>query len=269
MKRQIGRTLFASLITALVSCSAPPRISESESALGKYHSAGNVDRKGFAMTGIRYQGVRDAALSLGARGGLAWRSKQINRIIARHERRLDLIFNFNGLLLDHNVLPPVLIEGRQTLEQTSDDVIRVADRAYTIQTQARFVTMAPTWREYLRLNYKDPDMPDSSLLPRTSAEKEVWDKYVDEGWQMGITQADLIFTENLGRIKRDFEGMARYRMLLAQNMVSLPYVAQINLGITTGDSQMAINDRVLKITALPEFNARSKEWNAEITPDDK
>ena len=266
MKRQISSTLLASTIALTISCSAPPRVSESESALGKYHAAINTGPGSAVLSGIRYQGIRDTALSLGARGGLAWRSKKINLLIARHERQLDLLFNFNGLLLEHNVLPPVLIEGRQNLEQTADDIIRVSDRAYTIQQQARFVTMAPTWREYLQLHYKEPDMPDMSMMPRNEAEKEVWDKYVDEGWQMGITQADTIFTENLGRLRRDFQGMARYRTLLAQNMVSLPYVAQINLGVTTGDSQMAINDRVLKITALPEFNSKSREWNAEITP---
>jgi defect-in-organelle-trafficking protein DotC len=261
--------LLASVITiAITSCTAPPK-NKTQSLLSKYHAAGNVDRTGFSMTGIRYQGLRDAALSLGARGGLAWRSKIINQIVARHERQLDLIYQFQGLMLDQNVLPPVLIEGRQTLEQTADDVIRVSDRAYTIQAQARFVSMPPSWREYLKLHYRDPEVPDASLLPRTNAEKEVWDRYLDEGWQMGITQADVIFSENLGRLKRDFQGMVRYRTLLAQNMVSLPYVAQINLGVTTGDSQMAVNDRILRITALPEFNVATNEWNPEITPDKK
>lgn len=235
-------------------------------SLNKYHAASSIDRSTFSITGIRYQALREAALSTGARAGLAWRSRQINQRIARHEPQLNLIYNFTGLLLNDNVLPPVLIEGRQTLEQSADDVLRVADRAYAIQSQARFVTMAPTWRDYLQANYPEPDMPDRSLLPRTDSERTVWDKYIDEGWQAGVAQADIIFTENLGRLKRDFEGMIRYRTLLAQNMVSLPFVAQINLGITGGDSQMAINDRILKITALPQFNMAGNEWKTDITP---
>jgi defect-in-organelle-trafficking protein DotC len=219
------------------------------------------------MTGLRYQSLRDAALSTGARAGLAWRSNQINRLVVLHERQLDLIYNFTPMLLDHNVLPPVLLEGRQNFEQTSDDIIRVFDRSYLIQSQARFVSMAPTWREYLITQYRDPDLPDASLLPRNEEEKEVWDKYIDEGWQAGITQADVIFTENLGRLTRDYEGMVLYRTLLAQNMVSVPYVAQVNLGITGGEDQMAVNDRILRITALPQFNVRGNEWKTEITPD--
>ncbi|MBI2790816.1 MAG: type IV secretory system conjugative DNA transfer family protein [Gammaproteobacteria bacterium] len=266
MKQYISSTLLVvGLATITVSCSTPPAY---QSTLGKYHAV-KFNPKGGTLSGIRNIGLRDTALSLGARAGLAWRASEINVLVSRNERQLDLIYNFNSLLLDNNVLPPVLIEGRQTLEQTADDVIRVADRAYTIQAQARFVTMAPTWRDYLKMQYKDPELPDTSLMPRNEVEKNVWDKYLDEGWQAGVTQADVIFAENLGRLKRDYEGMIRYHTLLAQNMVSVPFVAQVNLGVTGGDSQMAINDRILRITTLPQFNNASSEWTALVTEDER
>ncbi|MGD9592080.1 MAG: type IV secretory system conjugative DNA transfer family protein [Candidatus Berkiella sp.] len=265
MKHLIGGMFLVGAFSLSVSCSTPPAY---PSTLGKYHNV-KFNPKGGNLAGIRNIGLRDTALSLGARAGLAWRASEINVLVARNERYLDLIYNFNSLLLDHNVLPPVLIEGRQTLDQASDDVLRVADRAYTIQSQARFVTMAPTWRDYLKMHYKDPDMPDTSLMPRNEVEKNVWDKYLDEGWQAGVTQGDVIFAENLGRLKRDYEGMVRYHSLLAQNIVSLPFVAQVNLGITGGDSQMAVNDRILRITTLPQLNTASNEWNALVTSDER
>lgn len=265
MKQRIGNILLAGTITLTVGCTT----TTTTSPLYKYHAASATKPGLFSISGIRHTALRDAALSTGARAGLAWRAQQINALVLRHERNLDLIYNFTAMLLDNHVLPPVLLEGRQPLEQTSDEIVRVADRAYSIQSQARFVTMAPTWRDYLKLTYEDPGMPDTSLLPRTEPERAVWDKYVDEGWQIGITQADVIFSENLGRLKRDYEGMVRYRTLLAQNMVSLPYVAEVNLGITGGESQMAINDRILRITAKPAFNTAGDEWNAEVTPDNR
>ncbi len=268
MKQYIGSLLIVGTITVTTSCTTPDAADSSQATLSKYRAVA-TNNKTISINGIRHMGLRDASLSFGARGGLAWRADQINRLVMRHERHLDLIYNFNGLLLDHNVLPPVLIEGRQTLDQSADDVIRVADRQYSIQSQARFVTMAPTWRDYLKMNYKEPDVPDTSLLPRNESEKSVWDRYLNEGWQAGVTQADVIFAENLGRLKRDYEGMIRYRTLLAQNMVSLPYVAQINLGVTGGDSQMAINDRILRITTLPQFVTASNEWRAQVTPDQR
>jgi defect-in-organelle-trafficking protein DotC len=243
--------------------------SATQSPLYQYHSTARLARNQYKISALRYTSLRDTALSTGARAGLAWRSKEINCILRRFERPLDLIYNFTPLLLDKNVLPPVLMEARYTLDQTAEDIIRVSDRAYAIQSQARFVTMPPTWREYLLSNYKDPGLPDGTLLPRNATEKEVWDRYIDEGWQIGITQADVIFTENLARLKRDYEGMVLYQSLLAQNMVSLPFVAEVNLGVTGGPNEMAINDRILRITALPEFNTHSKEWESQMVFDDK
>lgn len=254
------------LILATAGCTSGP--SSSGSTLDRYLSVSRSNQKA-EVAGLRYASLREAALSTGARAGLAFRARQINLLVLKYERQLDLVYDFNAMMLDYNVLPPVLIEGRHPLDQNDFDILRVADRAFTIQSQARFVTVPPTWRDYLKLNYNDPEVPDVSLLPRGQAEKEVWDKYVQEGWQVGLSQADVIFTENLGRLKRDYEGMIRYRSLLCQNMVSLPYVAEINLGITGGDSQMAINDRILRITALPEFNINGNEWNPDITPDQR
>lgn len=275
MKYKLGSVFALGALSFTFGCTTtPPPTTQyykeyDPAPLIRYQSVTLPSKHDATISGVRHLGLRDTALSVGARGGLAWRSAQINRITRRHERKLDLIYNFNALLLDDNVLPPVLIEGRHTLEQTSDDVIRIADRAYTIQAQARFVTMAPTWREYLILDHPEPEMPDFSMMPKNEVEKGVWDRYVNQGWQAGITQADVIFAENLGRLKRDYEGMIRYRSLLAQKMVTKPFVAQMHLGITGGDSQMAINDRILRITTLPQFNTISSEWEAQVTADDR
>jgi len=177
------------------------------------------------------------------------------------------LFNFNAMLLDKNVLPPVLIEGRNTLSLGGTDTIRIADRTYQILSQAKFVTAAPTWREYLWLSYKPPEAPDRTLLPRNREERLVWKTFIEEGWRAGIQQAELIFKENVARLKRDYEGMIRYRTLLAQNMVSPPFVAQLDMGITGGGSDLTVNDRVLRITAFPTLqNNGGQEWKTEIIP---
>lgn len=217
---------------------------------------------------MRSQALREAALSMGARGGLAARANQINCMLLKFEPYLNRVFNFNAMLLDKSVLPPVLTEGRNTLKLTGTDAIRIADRMYEILSQAKFVTAPPTWRDYLWMSYTVPEIPDKTLLARTRAERIVWKRYINEGWRAGVQQADLIFKENLGRIKRDFEGMIRYRTLLAQNMVSPPYVAELDLGVTGGGKDMMVNDRVLRITAFPALQNDSRNWKAEIIPNE-
>lgn len=214
---------------------------------------------------IRYQALQEIALSLGAQAGLAWQAKNIDQQLQGQTATLDKIYNFNGLILDHNILPPVLIEGRNILNLADSNTIRVADRRYKILHQARFVTTAPDWHQYLWMDYTKPDRPPRTLLPQNDYEQQIWDYYVLIGWYEGIKQADNIFSNNVGRLKEDFSGMILYRKLLAQNMVSPPYVAQTDLGVTGDESEINIDDQVLRIAALPQLNPDSADWKAIVT----
>ncbi len=216
------------------------------------------------LNSIRAAALQETALSVGAQGGLSERSKQINTTLAANSASLDNIFNFNLMMLDHNVLPPVLVQGEASLALDDDNTIRIADRTYQIISQARFVTTPPNWRDYLWLNYSKPALPDNSLLPKNSNERDIWKKYAALGWQNGATQANTIYITNLARLKRDFMGMVRYRVLLSQHMVSAPFVATTDLGVTGDNSNLRINDQVLRITALPSLQTNSKLWRPVI-----
>ncbi len=217
-----------------------------------------------AIGALRAQALRETALSLGARGGLAERAQLINGTLLNYEPLLARVFPFYGLVLDKNVLPPVLIEARNTLNLAGNDSIRIADRNYKIIAQAKFVTAPPTWREYLWMAYDMPELPDRSLLPRNKPERIMWERDLDEGWQAGLRQAELIFTENLNRMVRDFKGMILYKNLLAQNIVSQPFIATTDMGVTGDNNDMSINDKVLRITAFPELQTDSTAWKTEI-----
>lgn len=218
-----------------------------------------------AIGALRAQALRETALSLGARGGLAERALTINATFNNYEPILDRVFRFYGIMLDDNVLPPVLSEARNTLNLTGTDSIRIADRNYKILSQARFVTAPPTWRDYLWMIYDTPELPDRSLLPRNKPERIMWEQDIEEGWRAGLQQAELIFIENINRLVRDYNGMILYRKLLAQNMVSLPFVASMDMGVTGGGDDMTINDRLLRITAFPELQANTSDnWRTEL-----
>ena len=105
-------------------------------------------------------------------------------------------------------------------------------------------------------------------MPKDSTERAAWDRYTFEGWQKGLQQADDIFSDSLARLKYDYLGMIRYRKLLAMNMVSPPYVSHTDLGVTGDSNQLRIDDRVLRIVALPSLKPNSAEWKAAITKTD-
>ncbi|MCX7115410.1 MAG: type IV secretion system DotC family protein [Gammaproteobacteria bacterium] len=220
-----------------------------------------------SMGKIREMALRETALGLSAQSGLADEAKVINNALTRQARALDVIYNFNALLIEPNILPPVLLEGRQTLNLADTQTIRLSDRTYKVSKQARFVTTAPTWRQYLWMDYQKPEVPSMTLLPKTKEERELWRVYAEKGWNKGHEQARIILQESIARIKEDFAGMVLYRKLLAMNMVSAPYVSHTDLGVTGDASEIHIDDRVLRITALPALNTNSDDWHAAVETD--
>lgn len=229
------------------------------------HSRAQSKKK---MGKIREMALKETALSLGAQAGLAWRAKIIDEGLTKQTRNLDTIYDFNSLVLEHNILPPVLLEGRNTLNLADAQSIRLSDRTYKVAKQAHFITTPPTWRQYLWMDYLKPEMPNSTLLPKTKAEKQIWCIYTAKGWKNGIDQANTILEENIARLKEDFGGMILYRKLLAMNIVSPPYVSHTDLGVTGDASEIHIDDRVLRITALPALNINSNEWKAAVAKDE-
>jgi defect in organelle trafficking protein DotC len=216
---------------------------------------------------MRIEGLKEAAITLGAQGALAYRSRELDKFLEENAAHLNQIYNFQALVLDNNVLPPVITEARDQLVLHDNDTIQIADKTYTILKNVRFVTTPPNWREYLWLKFNKPELPDPSILPKEDSEPErdLWKQFVDEGWEQGLQQANTIFSENLAKLQRDYQGMMRYRKLLNEHVINSPMVAKVQLGITGGGESLAINDQLLRITVHPELNANSEEWLPIVT----
>ncbi|STX29841.1 defect in organelle trafficking lipoprotein DotC [Legionella beliardensis] len=264
------RSLLLICLALLVACRQSVHVADTGSLSG-LQALANVKSKGKknrATSNMREMALREIALSLGAQAGLACRANMINKHLTKQARVLDTVFDFNSLVLAHNILPPVLLEGRNTLNVADTQTIRISDRTYKLAKQARFITTPPTWREYLWMDYKQPDPPNLAMLPKTKAERKAWRTCVARGWKNGIEQANTILEESIARIKEDYTGMILYRKLLAMNMVSAPFVASTELGVTGDASEIHIDDRVLRITALPGLNINSNEWRAAVAKDE-
>lgn len=213
---------------------------------------------------MRHKLLTDTAMSIGAQSGLAWAAEKINVQLAKDKTYLSSVFNFNAMMLSHGVLPPVLVEGSNSLNLADPTTVRVADKTYHIITQARFTTTPPNWREYLWLTFSKPELPDKTLLPRDPEEQKIWKAAVHRGFEKGIEQAYSIFQQNLARLKRDYQGMILYRKLLEQNMINAPFVSRTELGVTGNGNDMRVNDQVLRIVDLPQLQTETKHWNAIV-----
>ncbi len=216
------------------------------------------------MSSIRVKALEDTAMGLAAQGGLAATSDQINARLEKDKWHLETLFNFNGMMLSHGILPPVLAQGDNSLNLADPNTIRVADKTYKIIQQARFVTTPPNWRDYLWMRYSKPEIPSKFLLPKNKEERVIWVKAIKAGWEKGVIQSYNIFQQNLARLKRDYQGMILYRKLLQEHMINAPYVSRTELGVTGDGSDMRINDQVLRITEPSRLQTESKRWKAIV-----
>lgn len=275
MAMAVSKTrLFAVLMLAGVLApqvdAAVPAVSEPptlDAVLSNTNRAAQDSQALSSIARARLDALKEAALGYGVRSGLARRSYEIGQVVRENERMLDSIYNFAAMVLDKNVLCPVLLEGQNSLNQSGTDTIRIVDATYRIERQAQFVTAPPNWRDYLMRDFKyTSDMPASSLLPNSEAEKVVWQQGVAAGWKVGTEQANQIFDGALARLERDYKGMVLYKSLLAKGMISKPYVAQADLGVTGDGNSININDRVLRITAKPQLEVNPAAWKSLVVP---
>ena len=212
----------------------------------------------------RAQAIQEAAAAYGAQAGMASRARQINDSIVANSASYDRVFNFSALMLEPGFLPPVISEARDAYNQPSDLQVRAADRIYKIEFPARLVNAAPRWQEYLDVPVSAPLVPDRTAMPKNAAEKALWDEWARRGWEQGQAQADEAFKSNLARLRRDFEGMLRFKTLYEQGVVSKPKLSKQYLGVTGGDDELAVGDRVYTVTDRSRFNPDSARWSQSV-----
>lgn len=214
---------------------------------------------------IRGDAVREAALSYGARGGLAFRTYQVRKELEGRSSYLDKVFDFRQLLIPAPsgllIEPPVISEQQNAMIiGAGGQEAAVADRRYEININARIVSTARTWRNYLERDWGKVEDPPDILRPADEGEREKWVGWVREGWEQGTQQADEIFENDLNQLIADYNGMIRYRLLLAQGMVTPPYALQVDRGITTDSNVMRVGDRAVQITGKPGFTSGAQAW---------
>lgn len=217
---------------------------------------GNID------TG-REKMIQVAAVSLGSQAGMAARTREIQQALMTRASEYDKTFNFSMLMLEPGFLPPVITEGFDAYSQPNDSEARAADCIFRIERAARITPTAPTWRTYLLEGSPPAVRPDGSVLPKGADEKRLWDHWAMTGWNQGAQLADQNYEANLSRLKQDFNGMLRFKILYELGAVDKPILSRASLGTTGGGNEMAVNDRIIRITKSASLDANTKNWSGK------
>ncbi|MGB0719479.1 MAG: type IV secretory system conjugative DNA transfer family protein, partial [Bdellovibrionales bacterium] len=134
-----------------------------------------IDDKGGLPLDIRRDAVVEAAVSYGARAGLAWRTYQIREETEKRARYLDKVFDFRELLIPAPsgllIEPPVVSESINAMLIEGDgQQAAVSDRIYNIIYNARIVSAPRNWRTYLEREWGEVEPPPDILRPEDDEE---------------------------------------------------------------------------------------------------
>lgn len=243
----------------------PPSLKDLQN-LPKENPVGKDDKKGGGLPfDIRAEALEEAALSFGLRGGLAMRTYEIRQEMDQRAGYLDKVFDFQQLLIPAPsgflIEPPIISESvNAMLIESGGQEAATSDRVYNIVKNAKITSTARTWRTYVERQWGDIEEPPDILRPENDEEREIWSRQVSRGWKIGYEQANDIFEEDLNKLIADFQGMVRYRVLLAQGMISPPLALQVDRGVTGDGNIMRIGDRAVQITGVPELATGYEQW---------
>ena len=214
---------------------------------------------------IRIDALKEAALSYGARGGLAFRTYEIRQELEGRSRYLDKVFDFRQLLIRAPsgllIEPPVISEAENNLVIEGKGLeAAVSDRFYNINKNARIVTAPKNWRQFLEREWGEVEPPPNILRPKNKEERKLWKEQIAIGWDEGYSQGEEIFEMDLNQLMAQYRGMIRYRILLAEGMITPTLAVQTDRGVTGGGDQMRVGDRAVQIVDLPKLIPESSEW---------
>lgn len=227
---------------------------------------------GKPISPMRFNALHEAALSYGARGGLAAQSYAINLMLAKYQARLDQTFNFSRIVVavrgeETLMVPPIVTEAQMAFAlEPGGQTAKEIDRVYQITEEARLASAPPNWRSFLVRSWAKPAMPPADLLPRTPEEANDWTAWVADGWALGEQQGTQIFLDDLDRLETAYVGMLRYRVLLRDGLVEAPATAFSHQGVSGGRDRMLIGNQVIRITNQPGLDPNARRWRHPSLP---
>lgn len=210
--------------------------------------------------GLRFRAIRQEGLRVGAQTGLAHRYGMVMEYLGGVEPKINVIFSFNGFVKDGRLLMPAVVEvPNQFVNDKETGEARVIRNAFTIEEEARIISVVPTWRDYLWQEYAYPEKPHSSLLPRSDAEAKAWQEAVNEGWRAGVHQADTIYSDRLAMLTKAVEGRNLYKTLESKKMVSPAALQVVSNRVTFNGRTMNVGEVIYTINNQSNYTA-SEQW---------
>ncbi|GGM25714.1 type IV secretory system conjugative DNA transfer family protein [Pseudomonas asuensis] len=218
------------------------------------------------ITDLRTQMLNEAGTTVGFRGGMAARSRELVKALEKRNHALSMEYQFAPLISRSGTLPPVIVEA-QDVAAFAPDQVRTANKVYKIHREERFVSVPPTWRDYLFTGMtfaSTVDLPVMEARPQNSQEQKIWEKAVRAGWVEGEKQADDILDANFNRLVRDMTGMMLYSALLQNDLIKPTRIAESEQTVTGDGQQLMLGDKLRRLTEKASFETDPNKWRPTV-----
>ncbi|EPO6600046.1 type IV secretory system conjugative DNA transfer family protein [Acinetobacter baumannii] len=206
--------------------------------------------------------VREAA----TRNALRARLQEISNVVKANDRKLDTVYNFQPLMINTIVVPPVIVEAHNISDVGNARTFSVLGTRYEIKENARFSHLPPNWRDYLNFNVESyqvgVDSLPNELKPKNQQEKKAFQNAMDRGIEDGVKEADAIFSHQLNRLNQTFIGMLKFHQFRMNGKITMPVIARTNISLAVGGNALMLNQSNFQITELPRFVNDPSYWKA-------
>lgn len=202
---------------------------------------------------LRREAIRQAAINAGIYAGFDWRYGNIRLELEERSNWLSAVYNFDQLLIDGVLLPPVIDTATNMKRRVNDTVAVSTGTQYVINQPGRIVVDTPTWRDFLMKEIAPAPPVPSAALPDSDEEEEIWRNAASQGWDIGVQHAAELFDAHINLLTTTYRGMVIARRLVSEGILSAPQVAEAQRGVVREGNRLSIDDRVVRVVAPSEF----------------
>ena len=258
----IGRILSLSffLISATVSASS---LKEEGDYL--FEKLSNADANTYQSLAIdpSLEGLKNTAVSYGYQGGLYITMKGILERLDSKLSEMPLV-DFRSVVVYQDGF--LLLPAKVTIQNGREIITETAARrtAYIprIERQPKFISVMPTWKDYLQIKLTQPQINRNSVLPQNDVEQQIWREKIKEGWEKGIEQAYINYEKRLARLKDDLNGYITYHVLREHNIITAPSFSSNYYALTGGGTSINIDDVMVEVEVNPSFVTNRDAWES-------
>ena len=194
-----------------------------------------------AFSGMRDQAIYEAAYTVALQTAVKQRYTGINNVLESLDKELDRAFNFTPLMMYGNrLMPPIVTQAGTSFDLRSPKLAVGSDKTFRIFKDARIVSLAPSWRDYMYKEFGVIESINRLLSPKDETEQQLWRRAVLAGWSEGQSQAHKIFKINLNRLVRDYNGVIQFLLLADQGVMSKPQLAAGNHSVQESEEGVAL-----------------------------